>query len=214
VGPWLQLLEGAITAVPEELWPLRVGHVAQVLFMHDVAIDHEEVRPAIEVSIEEKQPKGDHAQRRRSDASAVRLLDEHVGAHPPRDCVGGGRQFNGALPLDPCLAVERRRLAGKIANRDAELVVVVDIGSIDTHAGIGDPAFIEHQPCLRPEFAKRAITLIDKEQTGREIVSHQDIGPAVIVVIDDCDAEHAGLWRHDTSRRADILEASVAEVAI
>src|SRR4029450_6465740 len=105
--PWLQLLEGAITAVPEELWPLRVGHVPQVLFMHDVAIDHEEVLPAIEVSIEEKQPKGDHAQRRRSDASAVRLLDEHVGAHPA---------------LDACLAVQRRRLAGKIANRDAELV--------------------------------------------------------------------------------------------
>jgi hypothetical protein len=28
VGPWLQLLEGAVTAIPEELWPLRVGHVA------------------------------------------------------------------------------------------------------------------------------------------------------------------------------------------
>src|SRR5262249_27647672 len=164
---------------------------------HDVAIDNEEVLPAIEVSVEEKQPKGDHAQRRRSDASAVRLLDEHVGAHPP---------------MNTRLAVQRRRLAGKIANRDAELVIVVDIGGIDTHASIGDSAFIEHQPRLRPEFAKRAIALIDKEQTGCEIVGHQDVGPAVMVVIDDGDAEHAGFWRYDASPHADVLEASVAEI--
>ena len=91
VGSWLQLLEGAVPAVPEELWPLRVGHVAQVLFIDHMAIDHEEVLPAIEVSVEEKQPKGDHAQRRRSDASAVRLLDEHVVVHPPRDSRRGRR---------------------------------------------------------------------------------------------------------------------------
>ena len=48
----------------------RYGYVAQVLFMHNVAIDHEKVLPAIEVSVEEKQPKGDHAQRRRSDTGA------------------------------------------------------------------------------------------------------------------------------------------------
>src|SRR5262245_42213997 len=99
-----------------------------MLFMHDVAVDHEEVLPAIKVSVKEKQPKGDHTQRRRSDASAVRLLDKHAGAY---------------LPLNPRLAVQRRRLAGKIANSDAELVIVVEIGGIDIHAGIGNPAFIE-----------------------------------------------------------------------
>src|SRR5262252_672891 len=102
-------------------------------------------------------------------------------------------------PPDTRLAVERRRLAGKIANRDAELGVVVDIGGIDTHPGIGRPPFIQHQPRLHPDFAKRAIALIDKEQTGREIVGHQDVGPAVIVVIDDRNAEHARLWRHNAS---------------
>ena len=110
--------------------------------------------------------------------------------------------------------MQRRRLAGKIANGDAELRVIVDIGGIDTHPGIGDSAFIQHQSRLRPEFAKCAIALIGKEQTGREIVGHQDIGPAVIVVIDDRDAEHTRLWRHDASPHADVLEASIAEVTI
>ena len=150
VGLWLQLLEGAVTAIPEQLWPLRVGHVAQVLFIGHMAIDHEEILPAIEVSVEEKQAKGDHAQRRRGDASAVRLLDEDIRVH---------------LTLDTRLAVQCRWLAGKIANGDAELGVIVDIGGIDTHAGIGDSAFIQHQSGLRPEFAKCAIALIDKEQT-------------------------------------------------
>src|SRR5262249_53864752 len=160
-------------------------------FMHDVAIDHEEIWPAIEVSVEEKQAKGDHAQGRRSDASAVRLLDEHVGAH---------------LPGDPRLTVQRCRLAGKIANRDAGLRVVVAIGGIDTHPGIGYPAFIQHQPRLGSDLAKRTIALIGKEQTGRKIVGYQDIGPAVIVVIDDGDAEYARLWCHDAGPRANVLE--------
>src|SRR5262249_3120840 len=171
----------------------------QVLFIDHMAIDHEEVWPAIEVNIEEKQSKGNHTQGRRGDASAVRLFDEHVGAN---------------CAVDTRLAVQRRRLAGKIANGDAELVVVVHIGGIDTHAGIGAPAFIQHQPRLRSKFAKCAMALIDKEQTGREIIGHQDIGPAVIVVIDNGDAEHTRLWRHDAGPYADVLEAPVAEVTV
>ena len=71
VGPWLQLREGAVATIPEQLRPLRVGHVAQVFFIDHVAVDHEEVRPAIEISVEEKQAKGDHAQRRRGNARPV-----------------------------------------------------------------------------------------------------------------------------------------------
>ena len=123
----------------------------------------------------------------------------NVGAAMPARCDCSINTSWRILPLDTRLAVQRRRLAGKIANCDAELSIIVDIGGIDPHAGIGGPAFVQHQPRLRPEFAKRAIALIDKEQTGREIVGHQDIGPAVMVVIDDGDAEHARLWRHDAS---------------
>ena len=111
-------------------------------------------------------------------------------------------------------AVYRRGLPNKITNGDTELVIVMWIGHIDAHTGIGRPPFIEHNTGLHPDLFEGAIATIAKQPTRCAITGDEHIWPTILVEIENrwrkCPGSRGGNTRH----LGHIRKCPIAAIAI
>src|SRR5215831_2848721 len=88
----------------------------------------------------------------------------------------------------------------------------VIVGGVDTHPGARDSVLAEGNSGGDRLLLERAVLLVEVKLVGLRVVGNRDIGPAVVVVVEDRETEalrsrivHPGLLRR-------VLELAAAQV--
>jgi len=85
--------------------------------------------------------------------------------------------------------VEREHLVGKICNDQAGAAGAVIIGGINAHAGAGNTVFAEGNAGGNGALFERAVLFIEVELVGLRVVGDQEVGPSIVVVVENGNAE-------------------------
>src|SRR5437879_6231328 len=151
------------------MWGFGVAHALLHAFdlVFDVAVGYEDVGPAIVVVVEEETAEAERDERRASDFGLRGFVDEQAVAF---------------------VVVERDHLIGKVADDDAGVSAAVIVGGVGAHAGAGYAVFTEGDAGGDAALFERSVFLVEVELVGLRVVGDQEVGPAVGVVIEDCDA--------------------------
>src|SRR5258708_37635125 len=160
-------------AVPEIAEQVRRLSVADALLytldlVFDVAVGDEDVLPAVVIVVEEKTAEAQSYERRAANLRARSFIHEQAVAF---------------------VVVEREHLVGKICNDQAGAAGAVVIGGIDAHASAGNAVFAEGDARGNSALFEGAVLLIQVELVGLRVVGDQDVGPSVVVVVEDRDTE-------------------------
>ena len=84
---------------------------------------------------------------------------------------------------------------------------------IDAHAGARLAVGAERQPGFDGDVLERAVAQVAIELVRLRVVGDEQIGPAVLVVVEHRDAERFRAGVEDAARRRDVFEGAVAAVA-
>src|ERR1700676_823154 len=160
-------------AVPELAEQVRRLRVADALLyaldlIFDVAVGDEDVLPAVVIVVEEETAEAERYERRTTDFRARSFIHEQAVAF---------------------VVVEREHLVCKICNDEAGAAGTVIIHSINAHAGAGHAIFAERDASRNGTLFEGAILFIQVELVGLRVVGDQDVGPSVVVVVENGDAE-------------------------
>ena len=128
--------------------------------VEDVAVDDEQVAPAVVVEIEKA--------RAESTVQEIRLADAG------RDRVVGER----AVAI---VAIEAIEFVIEMADEEIGQAVVGDVGGVGAHAGFGAAFFAEACAGGVTGVFEGAVAFIDVEKIALRVVGDEDVGPAVVV---------------------------------
>src|SRR5712692_9890363 len=128
--------------------------------VEDVAVDDEQVAPAVVIEIEE---------------ARAECAVENAGL---ADAGGDGVVGEGAVAI---VAVEAVELEIKMADEKVGQAVVGDVGGVGAHAGFGAAVFAEASAGSEAGVAKGAVAIVEVEEVALRVVGDEDVGPAVIV---------------------------------
>src|SRR6185312_9349595 len=132
----------------------------------DVAIRDQNVRPAIVVVIKKETTEAECDQSCAADFRARGLINEKSVA---------------------LVVIQRKHLVGEITDDQAGAARVVVVARINSHAGARNSVFAERYASRNCFLLKRSIMLVEVELVGLGIVGQENIGPAVAVIIKDCE---------------------------
>src|SRR3989442_10609683 len=136
------------------LHPLDVGV--------DVAVGHEDIRPAVVIVIKKETRKAEREQRSAADLRARRLVHKQ------------------SLSF---VVVKRQHLIGEITNENAWGAGAIVIGGIHAHAGARDAVLAEGYAGEHAFFRESAVAIVAIELVRLRIVGKEKVGPAVIVEV-------------------------------
>ena len=122
-------------------------------------IGQDQVLVAVEIVVEKAQPKGQRLQRCLHQPSFARSIDEDLAAG---------------------LAIERERLAAKVANGDGEYAVVGDRGNIYAHPRSRTPSLVVANARGETPLRKAASTYVLQQEIGLGVVGDDQVDAAVI----------------------------------
>ncbi len=157
----------------------------------DVAVGDEDVRPAVEIVVEEKTAEAEREQGSATDIGARGFVDEEAFAF---------------------VVIERNHLIGKIGDEDAGGAGMIVIGGVNAHAGAGYAVFAEGDSGDDGFFGEGAVAVVAIELVGLGVVGEEEIGPAVVVVINDGDAESFGGGIGEAGFFGGVFESAVAAI--
>src|SRR5258707_208932 len=157
----------------------------------NVSVGDEDVGPPVEIVVEEKAAETEGEQGRAADVGTRGFVDEEAFAF---------------------IVVERNHLIGKIGDEDAGRAGVIVIGGVNAHAGAGYAVFTEGDTGDDGFFGEGAVAIVAIELVGLGVVGEEKIGPAVVVVINDGDAESFGSEIRETGFFGDVFESAVAAI--
>src|SRR5580658_3643174 len=157
----------------------------------DMAVGDEDVLPAVVIVVEEKAPEAKRNQRRAANFRA--------------------RSFIHKQPI-AFVVVERKHLVRKISNDQAGAAGAVVIRSVNAHTGARHTIFAEPDAGRNRALFKRAVLLIHIKFVGLRVVRDQDVGPSIVVVIENGDAESLRSRIVKASLLRGVFELAVAEV--
>ena len=173
---------------------LRVADVAADVpdGVVDVAVDDDEIERAVEIEVGEETAESEPVPRRGPDARAGRdvLIETRL-----------------------LRAIEPDHLAFEVRDRHARPAGVVEVRRVDAHAGAGLAVFAERHARLERHVLERAVPQVAIQLVRLRVVGHEDVGPAVLIVIEQRDAERLRARVEDAARGGDVLERAVAAVA-
>ena len=164
-----------------------------IYFRVDVAVDEEQIRPAVVVEIE----------KRDAPAEVLRVEPESRGK---------GFIVEGAVAI---VVVERGGIVGEIGFEQIEFAVTVVVGNGRAHAGLLAPVVVESGAGDDGNVAERAVVIVVVKNAGRAVARDINVRPAVVVVIKSGNAERVvpvGLI--DAGFGGDIFESAVAKIVI
>src|SRR5581483_4738601 len=110
------------------------------------------------------------------------------------------------------IVVEREHLIGEIGDDDAGQAGVIVVGSIDTHARARDAVFAEGDPGNDGLFAEGAVAVVVVQLVGLGVVGKEQVGPAMVVVIQNGHAQRLGGGVGEASPLRGILERAVTAI--
>ena len=108
--------------------------------------------------------------------------------------------------------VERDHLVREVADDQARPAGAVVVGRVHAHAGARDAGLVEGDAGGDADVGERAVLLVLVEAVRLRVVGHEQIEPAVAVVIEQRDAERLGRRIEDAGLLRRVLELPVAEV--
>jgi hypothetical protein len=89
---------------------------------------------------------------------------------------------------------------------------VIVVGGVNAHAGAGYAVFTEGDSSDDGFFGESAVAIVAIELVGLGVVGEEEIGPAVIVVVNDGDTESFGGGIAEAGFVGDVLEGAVAAI--
>ncbi len=88
----------------------------------------------------------------------------------------------------------------------------VVVGGVDTHAGAGHAVFTEGDAGGDSLLLEGAVLLVQVELVGLGVVGEENVGPAIVVVVEDGDAEAFGSGVKEAGFLGGIFELAAAQV--
>ena len=172
---------------------LRVGdaflHALDLLF--DVTVGHEDVEPAVQIVVEEKASEAEREQTRAAHLRARRFVHEQSIAF---------------------VVVESQHLIREVADEHAGAAGTVVIGSVHAHAGAGHAVFAEGHAGQHAGLGKSAVPVVVVELVGLRIVGDQQVGPAILVVVEHAHAKSLRSRVQQPGFSRDVFKGTVAAV--
>src|SRR5882724_4467891 len=141
-------------------------------FVFDVAVGDQDIEPAV-VVVKEKAAEAQRDQCGAADFGARRFVHEQAVAF---------------------VVVERKHLIREVGDDQASVSGAVVVGGIHAHSRAGDAVFTERDAGGHGALFKRAIFFVQVELVGLGVVGDDDIGPAVVVVIKNGNAQTLRGW--------------------
>ena len=93
------------------------------------------------------------------------------------------------VPSGAASAEERDHFVREVRHDDVGVAVLVEIPRIDSHATPRSAALAVRDPDNRTDLLERAVSSVAEEEVPHRVVRHDEIRPAVSVMIDRDDAE-------------------------
>ena len=88
--------------------------------------------------------------------------------------------------------VERVSLVGQVGHHDIRPAIVVVVGEVDAHAGIGLPFGVHRNARLQADLLEGSIRLLVEEKLRHRVVGDVEVDASVAVVVRNGDAESFG----------------------
>ena len=158
----------------------------------DVPVGDDEIDRAVEVHVREDAAEPQRVSRRGADARAHRFVLVQAASQRP---------------------IEADHLVVEIRDREARSPGTIDVRCVDAHSGARLAVGAEGHTGLDRDVLERAVPLVAIELVRLRVVRHEEIGPAVLIVIQHRHAERLRAGVEDAARRRDVLERAVAAVA-
>ena len=184
----------AVALVQEQVRRLRVADVAADVAdgLVDVAVGDDEIEGAVQIDVGEGAAEAERVARGRPDAGARR--DVFVHARPVA-------RYRPIISLSK-FVIARPGLPG-----------AVEVAGVDAHAGARLAFGAERQPGFDGDVLERAVAQVAIELVRLRVVGDEQIGPAVLVVVEHRDAQRLRARVEDAARRRDVFERAVAAIA-
>src|ERR1700722_2414657 len=138
-----------------------------------VAVYRQKVEQTIQVVIKEKSAEGKRLQRPTVDASRL----------------GRGR-----VQARTIRVVQRHTLIGEVTDRHSRMAGVFIVPVIHSHAGTGGAGVTVGDAGLHGNVGESAVVVVAIELVRLRVVGYQQIKPAIIVVIQQRNAERLAAW--------------------
>src|SRR5260370_18882157 len=137
----------------------------------DVAVGDKNIGPAVEVVVKEEATEAERQQRGATDGGLRGLVNKQALAF---------------------IVVEGKHLIGKVGDHHAGITGMIVIGSVHAHAGACHTVFAKGDSSDHTFFGKGAVAVVAVELVGLRVVGEEQIGPAVVVVVDNCKDQRLG----------------------
>ena len=108
--------------------------------------------------------------------------------------------------------VEANHLIGEIGDDQAGIAGAIVVGGVDAHSGAGDAVFAVGDACRHAFFRERAVAVVDVELVGLCVVADDDVGPAVLIRVEDGDAQAFGGGVEQAGFLRGVFEGAVAAI--
>ena len=113
------------------------------------------------------------------------------------------------------VAVERGGVVGEVGFENVEAAVAVVVGGRGAHAGLGAAVFVEG--CARGDgnVLEGAVAIVVIEDAWGGIAGDENVGPAVVVIVESGDAEGVmAVGLVDVRFSGDVFKGSIAAIAV
>src|SRR5262249_41618322 len=157
----------------------------------DMPVGHENIRPTIEVVIEEETAETQSKQGRAANFRLRRFIDEEAFAF---------------------VVVERDSLVREVCDQNAWVSGMIVIRSVDAHASARDAVFTESNAGHHTFFRESSVAVVVVELVGLRVIGEEKIRPTVVIVVEQRDAHRFGRWLAESCLLRYILERSIAAV--
>src|SRR5271166_1718927 len=186
------IVKAPLPIVEEKLCWLCVSHIAANVAdgFVDVPVGDGKVEPAVEVNVEK-------------------------GTAEP-ETVSGGDSDSG-LRSDifetlPARAIESDHLVVKVRDCYTGGAGVVEIGDVNAHSRARFSFAAESEPGLDGGIFEGAIALVAIELIRLRVVGDKEVGPAVVIFVEQCHAERFRTAVEDSATGGDVFECAVAAI--
>ena len=111
-------------------------------------------------------------------------------------------------------AEQAEHLAGEVGHGHGGAPGPVEIDRVDAHPGAGPALLAERHAGLETQLGEGAVAVVAIELVRLRVVGDEDVGPAVLIVIEQRDAERLRRHVEEAGLGGDVVEGAVAFVAI
>src|ERR1700687_3255379 len=169
-GIFAYFIEGpvAIVAMKQDRLTVAWAGVERIHLRIDMAIGHEEVEPGVIVHVKESGAPAHVRIAGLANARSPTYIIETLLTHIP---------------------VERIRLLLEVRDEVAEAAAMIVVSKVHTHAPKLHAFSAESHSREHADVRKRAIVIVVVEIARNRIIGHEQVGPAVIVVVDPHNAK-------------------------